>query len=106
MTIIKSLQKKIRFKKIISIFKNKYVLVSFVFIIWMIFFDQNNLFVQLRRVKDLQDSKFKSDYYAKETAKNKTQLDQLLSNDKELEKFAREKYYMKKADEDVFVIVE
>jgi len=53
-------------------------------------------------VHKLQEEK---DFYEKETAQVKKDLDELNTNLNTAEKFAREKYYMKKDNEDVFVIV-
>ncbi|MBK7108785.1 MAG: septum formation initiator family protein [Bacteroidetes bacterium] len=86
-------------------FRNKFVFTGFVFIIWMSFFDQNNLLVQIDRLQALNEAKGKADYYLEETEVAKQQLKELLTNEQTLEKFAREKYYMKKPNEDVFVIV-
>ena len=48
----------------------------------------------------------KIDFYKQETANTQAQLYDLMTNETTLEKFAREKYCMKKPNEDVFVIVE
>jgi cell division protein FtsB len=72
-------------------------------IVWMSIFDSNNFIdlVQLRsEINDLEDKK---EYYIKEiAAARKTQIE-LFSNTRNLEKFAREKYYMKKDNEDLFI---
>ena len=92
--------------KVPSILLNKYVFTLFVFGVWMTFFDQNNFIRQYHRFHDLSAARGQTSYYIKETEKTKKQLTELLSNQYALEKFAREKYYMKKPNEDVFVIVE
>jgi cell division protein FtsB len=71
----------------------------------MTFFDQNNLLVQRDRFQTLQDARHKIHFYQDETEVTKIQLDELMTDQQTLEKFARETYYMKKPDEDVFVIV-
>lgn len=101
----KKVRKRIRAWKVPVAFRNKYVFTAFIFIAWMLFFDQNNFFVQMERYDALRDAKNKAEYYLEETEIAKQQLNELLTNDRTLEKFAREKYYMKKANEDVFVIV-
>jgi cell division protein FtsB len=91
--------------RLIALFKNKYFLVALAFLVWMIFFDKNDLFSQYQyhqQVSKLQEEK---GFYQKETAKVVKDLDELSSDPKKLEKFAREKYLMKKDNEDVFVIV-
>ena len=89
-----------------SFLLNRYVFVLFVFAVWMTFFDQNNFIRQYHRMQALQDAEHKINYYTSETEKTRQQLDALLHDQKALERFAREKYYMKKPDEDIFVIMQ
>jgi cell division protein DivIC len=105
MSGIQDFRNKLRKWRVPSFLLNKYVFTTFIFLIWMIFFDQNNAFVQMERYRELQDARQKMEYYQEETVKTAELLDELMTNDVTLEKFAREKYYMKKPNEDVFVIV-
>lgn len=105
MSKIGHIRKRIKNWRIPAILLNRYVFTFFVFITWMTFFDQNNVFIQYERFKTLKDTRQKIDFYEKETEKTEAQLQELISSPKTLEKFAREKYYMKKQQEDVFVIV-
>jgi cell division protein FtsB len=92
-------------KRLIDLFKNKYFLISLAFLVWMIFFDKNDLFSQYQYRQQVNKLKQEREFYQKETDKVKKDLDELTSDPKKLEKFAREKYLMKKENEDVFVIV-
>jgi len=92
-------------KRLINLIKNKFFLITLAFLVWMIFFDKNDLFSQYQYHQQLSKLKQERDFYKKETAKVAKDLDELTSNPQKLEKFAREKYLMKKANEDVFVIV-
>ena len=92
-------------KRFLNLFRNKYFLVSSIFLVWMIFFDRNDLFSQWEYHQQVSKLKQERDFYQKETAKVHQDLDELTSNKEKLEKFAREKYLMKKDNEDVFVIV-
>ena len=92
-------------KRFLNLFRNKYFLVSSIFLVWMVFFDRNDLFSQWEYHHQVSKLKQERDFYQKETAKVHQDLDELTSNKEKLEKFAREKYLMKKDDEDVFVIV-
>jgi cell division protein DivIC len=86
--------------------KNPYFFVSLFFVVWMLFFDTNNFFYQMklnRKISVLEDQK---DYYAEQIDKVYVLKDELFSNDIKKEKFAREKYFMKKDNEDVFIIVQ
>jgi cell division protein FtsB len=92
-------------KRFLNLFRNKYFLVTAAFAVWMIFFDRNDLFSQYEYHQQVSKLKQERDFYQKETAKVHQDLDELTSNKEKLEKFAREKYLMKKDNEDVFVIV-
>ena len=92
-------------RKIFSILKNKF-LITFLFILaWVIFFDKNDLFSQMELRQKLKTLETEKKYYINEIAQNKTDLLELRTNPANLEKFAREKYLMKKENEDIFVIV-
>jgi cell division protein FtsB len=86
--------------------KYKYWLIGVIAVTWMTVFDSNNFIelVKLRReVSDLQE---KRDYYKSEIINVQKEEQELFSNNRNLEKFAREKYLMKKDNEDLFIIVE
>jgi cell division protein FtsB len=86
--------------------RNKYFLCGAGFIVWMIFFDPRDIYSQLdhtRQLKELQASKH---HYQKEIAKETAELELLKTNPATLEKYAREKYLMKKENEDLFVVPE
>jgi cell division protein FtsB len=91
-------------KRLFNLFRNKYFLFSLAFIVFMIFFDKNDLFSQYQYYQQVSKLKQERDFYLKETTKVNKDLEELTSDPKELEKFAREKYLMKKDNEDVFVI--
>ncbi len=92
-------------KRLIDLFKNKFFIVTLAFIVWMLFFDKNDLVSQYEYHQQVNSLKQERDFYQTETEKVNKDLDELTSNPQKLEKFAREKYLMKKANEDVFVIV-
>jgi cell division protein FtsB len=98
--------KVITMKRLIDLFKNKYFLISLAFLVWMIFFDKNDLFSQYQYRQQVNKLKQEREFYQKETDKVRKDLDELNSDPKKLEKFAREKYLMKKDNEDIFVIVQ
>ncbi|MBL4653950.1 MAG: septum formation initiator family protein [Flavobacteriales bacterium] len=88
-----------------SYLKNKYVLTIIVFSFWMLFFDQHNLISQLQLQSELSQYETDKEYYQDKITRTEQDLNNLLTNEDNLEKFAREKYLMKKDNEDVFVIV-
>ena len=85
--------------------KNKYLITIAAFLVWMIFFDRNDIISQIRLRLKLSDYRDKKDYYELQIAGVKKEKQELLTNQASLEKFAREKYMMKKDNEDLFVIV-
>jgi len=92
-------------KRLLGLFRNKYFVVTLAFAVWMVFFDKNDLFSQYQYHSQLSKLKHERDFYQKETDKVHQELNELTTNKEMLEKFAREKYLMKKDNEDVFVIV-
>ncbi|RYY05833.1 MAG: septum formation initiator family protein [Sphingobacteriaceae bacterium] len=92
-------------QRLFNLFKNKYFLISTIFLVWLIFFDRNDLLSQYEYRQQLNKLKAEHDFYTKETADVQKQLNELTSNKEKLEKFAREKYLMKKVNEDIFVII-
>jgi cell division protein FtsB len=93
-------------KRLFNLFRNKFFLVTLAFVVFMIFFDKNDLFSQYQYYQQVSKLKHERDFYLKETAKVNKDLNELDSNPQQLEKFAREKYLMKRDNEDVFVIVQ
>ena len=82
---------------------NKYVWVLLFFCIWMLFLDNYSYFdhrVLNNEIEELEDNK---EYYKEEIKKDKEQIKQL-KNPTQIEKYAREKYYMKKDSEDIYII--
>jgi cell division protein FtsB len=92
-------------KRLFDLIKNKFFLVTVAFVIWMIFFDKNDLFSQYEYHQQLDKLKQEQIFYKTETEKVNKDLGELTSDKTKLEKFAREKYLMKKDNEDIFVIV-
>ena len=92
-------------KRLIDLFKNKFFIITVAFIVWMLFFDKNDLVSQYEYHQQVNNLKHERDFYKSETEKVSKDLDELTSDPEKLEKFAREKYLMKKENEDVFVIV-
>ncbi len=91
--------------RFLELIKNKYFIASAIFLTWMLFFDRNDLISQYDYRQQVNKLEEERDFYIKETAQVKKDLQELSTNRDQLEKFAREKYFMKKDNEDVFVIV-
>ena len=93
-------------KRVLPYLKNKYTITSLVILTVLLFFDKNDIFSQLELRKKLNQLEDEKKYFIEEIAKSKSDMRELVSNPKNLERFAREKYLMKKDNEDIFVIVE
>lgn len=88
------------------ILQHKYKILILAFLVWMTFFDKNSFIDQYHLRQEYQKIKDEQEYYISQIEQAKTERDQLFTNEEALEKFAREKYHMKKDNEEVFVIVE
>lgn len=97
---------KMQFRKIPSWLRNKYALTTLAFVIWVAFFDRNDLFSQYTYRQELRKLEVDKEYYAREIEQNKIDMDELMSDPEHLEKYAREHYLMKRDNEDIFLIVE
>jgi len=93
-------------KKIKPFAKNKFILTILIFLIWILFFDRNNLIDRAKELRHLRQLEKDRKYYIERIDKDSKRLEQLKTNNKNLEKFAREQYLMKKDNEDIFVVVE
>lgn len=85
---------------------NPFFITAIVFATWMIFFDESNLLSQYRKHKELSDLLEKKKFYTDQIKETNKAYQELTTNPATQEKFAREHYWMKRDNEDVFVIVE
>lgn len=95
-----------RIKALLPILKNRYVLVGLIFLIWMLFFDSHDLISQYKykqKLNQLEESKM---FYLQQIDEVKQDKEELFTNLEKLEKFAREKYKMKRDDEDLYIVVQ
>ena len=86
--------------------KNKYVLTITIFAVWILVFDQNNLVDRMKMSSEIRQLEADREYYLEEIEKDSARLHELTTDRDNLEKYAREQFFMKKPNEDVFVIVE
>jgi cell division protein FtsB len=90
-------------KKIFPILINRYFLVSVGFVVWMLFFDQRDYFQQKERASELNKVEAAKKYYNDEIEITKKQLNNLQSNPTAIEKYARERYLLKREGEEVYL---
>jgi cell division protein DivIC len=98
----------LRFKyadKIPPVFRNKYFLTPAIFIIWIILLDSNNLVERYRQLDALHKLKTEKEYYIKKIEADRSKLNELKTDNHNLEKFAREQYRMKRKDEDLYIVL-
>ena len=77
-----------------------------VFLVWLMIFDNNSLIDRVKYLNILQEMEVEKQYYLERIEEDSRRLNELKTDRDNLEKFAREQYFMKKENEDVFVIVE
>ncbi|REJ82408.1 MAG: septum formation initiator family protein [Bacteroidetes bacterium] len=84
--------------------RNKYVITFLCFVVWIAFFDKNDFITTSSYRKRLKELQAEKKYYEEQIILNKIYLNQLKNNPDNLEKFAREKYFMKREKEEIFII--
>lgn len=93
-------------KKLFNIAGNKFIIAGLAFIVWMLFFDRNDLATQFEYKKELNKLEEEKNFYTTGNDRVNTELKALTSDKQRLQQFAREKYLMKKDNEDIYILVE
>ena len=96
---LKSIKKKTGFK----IATNIYLLILTAFVVWMLFFDENSYLTHKEFNTEVEDLETWIDYHKKKINKDKETIEKL-KDSSELERYAREKYLMKRQNEDIYII--
>ena len=94
------------FSQIPAWLRNKYLISIGLFAAIMLFFDKNDVFTQRERGQQLKQLQQSKQYYTDRISSERAELQLLKSNPGTLEKYAREKYLMKKEEEDLFIVPE
>jgi Septum formation initiator len=92
--------------KLRKIFLNKYLLVFLVFAVFVTFFDEHSFIHRWQSHQRIVQMEKELKYYQEEIKNTRQKKNELQSSNENLEKFAREHYYMKKETEDIFIIKE
>lgn len=87
-----------------AVFTNKYLIALIAFALWMAFFDKDNLMVQAERKASLRKLEESKTYFTAEIEKERTFAQNLKNNPVTIEKYARERYLMKRDNEDLYII--
>ena len=88
-----------------KIVRNKYVITSLIFLAIIFFLDENNLLVTRSLRRDISELNKSIDTMRQGIYQDSLQAERLKYNMDSIERYGREKYYMKRNDEDVFVVV-
>lgn len=91
---------------LMKILRNKYLVVSILFFAWIVFFDENSIVSHQQNKQRLRELLEQKEYYKERIISDRQKLEDLKAGTADLEKFAREQYFMSKPDEDVFIVVE
>jgi cell division protein FtsB len=91
-------------RRIPNFHRSKYVLAGLLFAVWMLFLDSNNLFIQWELSQEVRALEDGVEYYRKELTQTQRRLNELESDPKQLEKFARETYWMHRPGEEVMLV--
>lgn len=94
------------YRRFVAMMPNKYLVVLVAYISYMFFFDSNDFRSQIKLWSEVNSLKKEKKLLQKNLKEVSEERQQLFSDKKSLERFARERYLMKREDETVFVIVE
>ena len=92
--------------KIPKPFRNFYFVSLVIFLLWMLLLDSNNLVARFQLSSKLNSLENEKEYYEEKIKEVEKDHNELFGDDESLEKFAREKYLMKKESEDIYIVVE
>lgn len=95
--------KQIKENKVFKIVSNKYVIILVLFVVWMLFFDENSYLNHRELNKEIDKLEDANQYYQEQIEADKKVIDNLNDPDS-LEKYAREEYKMKKENEEIYII--
>lgn len=87
----------------LKFFSNKYIFIITLFVIWMLFLDNASYLDHRALNKQIKELENNRDYYLQEISKDQRQIKDL-SQPEKIEQYAREQYYMKKDNEEIFII--
>jgi cell division protein FtsB len=90
-------------KKIMPYVANRYFVVSIGFVVWMLFFDQRDFFQQRERAAELKKVEDAKKYYQKEIEYTQKQLNNIQNNKSAIEKYARERYLLRREGEELYL---
>lgn len=93
-------------ERLMSVVKNKFLIAGFAFVLWMVFFDRYDLPTQYSFQQEKSKLEYEKQFYMTEIGNIEKSIKDVQYNHVEIQRIAREKYKMKKDNEDVYVIME
>ena len=93
-------------KALFKTITNKYLFAFLIFSVWMIFLDDHNILFLRQNINKLKKFRVEDAYYKEKIFNDGQKLKELQTDSKNLEKFAREQFLMKKKNEDIFLVIE
>lgn len=93
----------IKQKKWVRVLGSMYVIILLLFLTWMVFFDTNSYFIHKELNDDINALEQTKEFYREEIREDKLFIEKMKDSD-EVEKYAREKYYLKRENEDIYII--
>lgn len=90
--------------RIPAFLRNKYLLAGLLFAVWILILDSNNIFIQWELTQEVRALEDGVEYYRGELERTKLRLNELESDPRQLEKFARETYWMHRPGEEVMLV--
>lgn len=84
----------------------RYLIAIGLFFTWMLLFDSNNILKQIEYTNTLKKLDQEREYYLTEVRENQSSTNELITNIDKLERYAREKYLMKRDNEDIFLVID
>ncbi len=91
---------------LLSFAQNKYILVLVIAALWLIFFDKYSIVSQKKMAKSIERLKLDKAFYIQGAEDTDYEIEKLTTDPAELEKYAREKYWLKRKNEDLFIITD
>jgi len=94
------------YQKLPAPLRNKYIITFIVFLVWIFFIDTFDIITQIKMNKEFKQLKEQQEFYKSEVKKDSTIIYNLNNNPEEQERFARERFLMKKDNEDLYIVRE
>ena len=87
-----------------KVVRNKYVAATLIFLLFFLFIGENNVFVPLRLEREVAELKREASMLRADIEQDSAEASSLLENPENLEAYGREHYYMKRPDEDIYIV--